>query len=86
MDGNLVSQASLNSKGDTIGQVGGVFTRKEARKRGLAKKTIIHLLKDCQLIHQHHKSILFTGETDIPAQKLYESIGYTKIGYFGLIL
>lgn len=29
---------------------------------------------------------LFTGEADIPAQKLYESMGYQRIGSFALIL
>ncbi len=32
------------------------------------------------------KNILFTGETDLPAQKLYESMGYKRIGPFAVIL
>ncbi len=82
----LLSRAALNSNGDKIGQVGGVFTPKKFRKNGYAKKTMLHMLKDCIEIHKHTKSILFTGETDIPAQKLYESIGYKRIGEFALIL
>lgn len=82
----LNSIAGLNSKSDEIGQVGGVFTPKEKRKHGYAKATMLHLLKDCRDFHGHAKSILFTGETDLPAQKLYESIGYERIGHFALIL
>lgn len=82
----LISMARLNSKSNQIGQVGGVFTPKEARMRGYSKATMLHLLKDCCEIHGHTKSILFTGETDIPAQRLYESIGYDRIGHFALIL
>lgn len=82
----LISIAGLNSKSEEIGQVGGVFTPMEKRMRGYSKATMLHLLKDCRDLHGHTKSILFTGETDIPAQKLYESIGYERIGNFALIL
>jgi hypothetical protein len=44
------------------------------------------MLKDCRDLHGHVKSILFTGETDYPAQRLYESMGYQRIRFFGLIL
>lgn len=84
--GTLLSRTALNSKGTRVGQVGGVFTPKSHRKKGLAKATMFHMLKDCFDSHGHSKSILFTGETDIPAQKLYESIGYSRIGHFALIL
>ena len=84
--GELCSIAGLNSKGENIGQVGGVFTPKPKRQLGLSKATMLHMLKDCRDLHGHTKSILFTGETDIPAQNLYESIGYDRIGHFALIL
>jgi len=86
IDEALISRAALNSNGEKIGQVGGVFTPKSQRKMGFGKATMLHILKDCRDVHQHKKSILFTGETDIPAQKLYESIGYKRIGSFALIL
>ena len=81
----LSSIASLNSKSFKIGQVGGVFTPKQRRKRGFSKATMLHLLKDCRDVHSHAKSILFTAQIDVPAQKLYESIGYEKIGNFALL-
>lgn len=83
---DLVAQTALNSKGDTVGQVGGVFTQPAVRKRGLARAVMFHMLKDCRDIHGHTKSILFTGQTDLPAQKLYESMGYARIGFFALNL
>ncbi|MFY7994096.1 MAG: GNAT family N-acetyltransferase [Bacteriovoracaceae bacterium] len=82
----LLSRVALNSKGETIGQVGGVFTPKELRQKGYAKAAMFHMLKDCRDIHSHRKSILFTGEIDFPAQKLYESIGYQRVGHFALVL
>jgi hypothetical protein len=82
----LISIAGLNSKSEQIGQVGGVFTPKEERMRGYSKATMLHLLRDCCELHGHTKSILFTGETDVQAQRLYELIGYERIGHFALIL
>lgn len=82
----LLSRAALNSRGEKIGQVGGVFTPPEYRQRGYAKATMFHMLKDCRDLHGHTKNILFTGEIDIPAQKLYESMGYVRVGSFALIL
>lgn len=83
--GELVSQAALNSKGENVGQVGGVFTPRPFRQRGLAKATMVHMLKDCRDLHGHTKSILFTGESDIAAQKLYESMGYNRIGFLAMV-
>jgi predicted GNAT family acetyltransferase len=82
----LLSRTALNSKGTTVGQVGGVFTPQQYRQKGLAKATMFHMLKDCRDLHGHTKNILFTGESDIAAQKLYESMGYQRIGSFELIL
>lgn len=82
----LLSRTALNSKGEKVGQVGGVFTPKHFRQKGFAKRVMFHMLKDCRDLHGHTKNILFTGETDIPAQKLYESMGYGRIGSFALVL
>jgi len=82
----MLSRVALNSKGKTIGQVGGVFTPQRHRQKGFAKAIMFHMLKDCRDLHGHKKNILFTGESDIPAQKLYESMGYQRIGFFALIL
>lgn len=86
-EGNeLCSQSALNSTGERVGQVGGVFTPRAFRQRGLAKATMFHMLRDCLDIHGHAKSVLFTGERDLPAQKLYESMGYSRVGFFALVL
>jgi predicted GNAT family acetyltransferase len=82
----LYSRTGLNSSGANIGQVGGVFTPEQHRKKGYARAAMFHMLKDCRDLHGHRKSILFTGEADIPAQRLYESMGYLRTGSFALIL
>ena len=82
----LRSQAALNSCGATIGQVGGVFTPPAHRQQHFARATMLHLLKDCRELHGHTRSILFTGGMNHSARRLYESIGYRRIGSFALIL
>ncbi len=82
----MLSRTALNSKGTSVGQVGGVFTPKQHRQKGYARATTFHMLKDCRDLHGHTKNILFTGETDLPAQKLYESMGYKRVGSFAVIL
>jgi GNAT superfamily N-acetyltransferase len=84
--GTLLSMAALNSHSESVGQVGGVYTSPVHRQKGLGKAVMAHMLKDCRDVHHHAKSIFFTGETDIPAQKLYESLGYKRIGSFALVL
>ena len=83
---SLLSRVALNSKGESVGQVGGVYTPRNQRQKGFAKTAMFHMLKDCRDLHNHKKSILFTGETDFPAQKLYEWIGYKRVGSFALVL
>ena len=76
----MLSRAGLNSKGRTIGsQVGGGFALPQYRQQGLSKAIMFHILKDCRDRHGHTKNILFTGEENIPAQKLYESMGYNVL-------
>ena len=82
----MLSRTALNTKGETVGQVGGVFTPKQLRQKGYAKATMFHMLKDCRDLHGHRKNILFTGEANTPAQKLYESMGYRQIGSFAMIV
>ncbi|MFK8138162.1 MAG: GNAT family N-acetyltransferase [Bdellovibrionales bacterium] len=84
-DNKLISTCGLNSNTSDVGQVNGVFTIKEFRRKGLSRSTMLHMLKDCRDDLNHRKSILFTGEKDLPAQKLYDSIGYERIGSFALI-
>ena len=81
----LVSRAALNSSGPKTGQVGAVFTPSVHRRMGFAKVIMAHMLADCRDLRGHDQSILFTGETDVAAQKLYESIGYVRRGSFALV-
>ena len=80
--GLLLSSCYLFSMSLTMGVVGGVYTNKQNRQKGYSRTTLIHMLYDCKIIHKHQKSILFTGENMISAQKTYESIGYERVGKY----
>lgn len=84
-DQRLIPKAGLNRKARETGQVGGVYTDGKYRKKGIAQK-VMRALHDGSLFHHGlTKLILFTGENNVGAQKLYESLGYEKVGYFGMI-
>jgi hypothetical protein len=43
------------------------------------------LLLDAKELHKIRKMIIFTGDKNFPAQKLYNSLGVSQIGYFALL-
>jgi|GEM_PF-270460 len=85
LKGQLVSIADLNAKALDMGQLGGVYTHPNFRKKGYSKSVILKLLSDIKDIHGMRKLIIFTGENNLPAQKLYESIGVYQVGNFALL-
>ncbi|MFW7378885.1 MAG: GNAT family N-acetyltransferase [Oligoflexus sp.] len=84
-DNTLISITNMNSRYKNIGQVGGVYTIPEFRSRGLAKKVVRHQLADMKRVHGLDRAILFTGEDNIPAQKVYQRLGFTPQGIFGIV-
>lgn len=82
----LVSIADLNAKAFDLGQLGGVYTDPKFRKKGYSKAVILKLLSDIKDIHNIRKLIIFTGENNLPAQKLYESIGVNPVGEARLLI
>ena len=81
----LVSIADLNAKALDLGQVGGVYTVPSFRQRGYSKSVMRQLLLDAKELHKIRKLIIFTGEQNFPAQKLYNSLGVSQVGYFALL-
>jgi predicted GNAT family acetyltransferase len=82
--GRLVSVTALNAVALGIGQVGGVYTEPSERGRGLSSATMLQMLRDCGSVHRLTKMLLFTGQNNIAAQKVYERLGFARIGWFGL--
>ena len=81
----LVSIADLNAKAMDLGQVGGVFTVPQHRKKGYSSAVMRQLMHDAKHLHNLRKLIIFTGEDNISARKVYESLGVAAIGYYALL-
>jgi predicted GNAT family acetyltransferase len=82
----LAAIVGLNAAYGTVGQVGGVYARPEDRKKGLARAAMELLIEDSREHHGFTKLILFTGEENRGARRLYESLGFELAGAFGLLL
>lgn len=83
-DNELISIAELNAKAFGMGQVGGVYTVPLCRNQGYAKSVLYQLIYDSYRIHDLHKLLIFTGEHNVSANHLYQSIDAKFIGYFGM--
>src|SRR6202789_2151450 len=82
----LAAIVGLNAAYGVVGQVGGVYARPGDRKRGLARAAMELLIEDSWERHHFRKLILFTGEENESARRLYESLGFESAGAFGLLL
>jgi len=77
-DNKIVSKANIHGVSKNYFQVGGVGTRKEYRKKGYAKQAVSYLCKTH--FEQGIKTgLLFTDNENIPAQKVYEGIGFKPV-------
>lgn len=82
----LVSIAAINATYGSLGQVGGVYTRPAERRKGLSRAVMQLLIEDCSRRLHFEKLVLFTGEDNSAARRLYESLGFEPAGAFGLLL
>jgi predicted GNAT family acetyltransferase len=82
----LISTTCFNTRYETIGQVGGVYTLPDHRGRGLSKICVQQQITDARIYHHLDQLILFTGDDNAPARRVYESLGFQQIGFFGLLL
>lgn len=81
----LVAMACLNTGVGDVGQVGGVYTVPERRRRGYSKAVMRQLIADSRERQGLKTLILFTGETNHEAQAMYRGLGFEQIGEFGMI-
>lgn len=65
-------------------QVGGVWTPPEGRGRGHARAVVAGALDQARR-EGVARAVLFTGEDNLPAQRAYEAIGFTRIGAYGIV-
>jgi len=85
-NGELISVANLNARYKNLGQVGGVYTLPDYRKKGLAKEVMSRFMNHAVAVLGIDTMILFTGQENAAARALYEGLGYKEIGRFGLYL
>ena len=81
----LIAIGALNAIHGGVGQIGGVYTRPEERRRGCASRVMQSVISDCIVLHGLRKLILFTGENNLAAQGLYDSLEFRRVGEFALL-
>jgi predicted GNAT family acetyltransferase len=82
--GRLVALGAIIAQHETTAQIGGVFTSPDDRRQGLSRAVMTGIIRDSRHIHHLDRLFLFTGEENVPARRLYESLGFERVGYFGL--
>jgi ribosomal protein S18 acetylase RimI-like enzyme len=78
VDGHLIGQVGAFDKNGTMG-VWGVYVKPEFRGKGYAQLLFGRLFEKLKALG-HTKCILTVNSETIPAQKLYEKIGFVKTG------
>lgn len=84
-DDALVSLTGFNAVARGLVQVGGVYTPPELRSRGYARSAVAASLAKARA-QGATRSILFTSEQNVAAQRTYRALGYEECGDYGLIL
>ncbi len=85
LEEKLVAVADLNAHFSDLGQLGGVYTIPNFRKKGLSTRLIRHLIHDAKALHKIRKLIIFTGENNHAARRVYESLGISPCGHYALL-
>jgi predicted GNAT family acetyltransferase len=83
--GKPVACSSFNTSIKEAVQVGGVWTQPELRGRGYGRCVVAASLLDARL-EGVEKAILFTPNSNIPAQKAYTALGFQYIGDYCIVL
>jgi uncharacterized protein len=84
-DGELVAQTGFNAELPEAVQIGGVWTPHALRSRGFARCVVAsHLLAAREA--GVRTAILFTSDTNLPAQRAYVALGFERIGRYRLLL
>lgn len=85
LEGKLVSMVELTAQAQDLAQVGGMYTQPAHRNKGYAKAVMEVLMREAKEVHAIRKLVLFTGEINCSARKLYESLRFYPVGYYALL-
>jgi GNAT superfamily N-acetyltransferase len=83
--GHAVSMTAFSANARGVVLVGGVYTPSELRGRGYARAAVAGSLLHAR-DHGSRRSVLFTPESNVPAQRTYRALGYEDAGDWGLVL
>jgi GNAT superfamily N-acetyltransferase len=80
----LLAYSAFNAVLPDVVQVGGVFTPPDLRSRGYARAVVAGslILARARAVE---RAILFTGEVNVAARRAYETIGFRRVGDYGLL-
>lgn len=81
IEGKIVSRAYLQGMSKNFFQIGGVVTKKAERGKGYAKRVISSLCKNF-FEKEIGTAILYVDKDNIAALKVYEAIGFKKVGEY----
>ena len=84
-DGTVAAKAGTNALGFHSAQIGGVYVKREFRRRGYAFGALYRVLKNVFAVKK--AAVLFVKNTNVPALSLYRALGFKKrngyiIAYF----
>ena len=84
VDGTPVAYQQFNAMLPDVVQVGGVWTPPALRGRGYARGVVAGALLAARA-EGVGRGVLFTGETNIPAQRAYAALGFARVGDWALM-
>jgi len=78
LEGRPVGKVNINAQSYNCLQIGGVYVRPEFRSLGIAQALTTALIQNFARQKQHFT--LFVKKTNIPARRVYDKLGFAKIG------
>jgi putative acetyltransferase len=80
----LLGCGALKALSPTQGEVKSMRTPDALRRRGAGRALLAHIIATARARHYERLSLeTGSGDAFMPAQKLYESVGFTRCGPFG---
>ena len=80
-----VAMAAYNATLDDLVQIGGVFTPAEQRGRGYGRAVVAGALLAARAAGKA-RAVLFTADSNYPAQQAYAALGFRTVGDYGMAL
>ncbi len=84
-DGAVVSFSAFNAELPDVVQIGGVFTPRSLRGRGLARAAVAGSLLDARS-RGVSRGTLFTDRDNVAARRAYVALGFQPVSDYGLIM